>query len=141
MLWPIQRDHHGISGTRKSTVRVQHTAVCDRRPAREKMSDYAQCAHCYSASVRVWQRGEEYVGGSSLERPAVQPLHSSQEGCAMYRHGSNGNRCGQGCCLNRTHKTLLIARHVDNRCLLRQPRCALRCLELRPPSKTGSQED
>lgn len=66
MLWPIQQDHHGISGTRKSTVRVQRTAVCDSRPAREKSSDCAQCAHCYSASVRVWQHGDEYVDGSSL---------------------------------------------------------------------------
>jgi len=70
MLWPIQRDHHGISGTRKSTVRVQRTTVCDSRPAREKTSDYAQCAHYYPAIVRVWQRGEEYVDRSSLGEPS-----------------------------------------------------------------------
>lgn len=66
MLWPIQRDLHGIPGTLKSTVRVQRTTVCDSRPTKEKLSDCAQCAHCYSAIVRVWQRGEEYVDRSSL---------------------------------------------------------------------------
>lgn len=33
---------------------------------RGKSSDYAQCAHCYSASVRVWLHGEGYVGEPSL---------------------------------------------------------------------------